>query len=506
MRAALFNFLLAGLGAAALPTSEFQPVQNANHIFNAIHDSMRQFGSSLHHNGMSFFLANVPEGIHLYHGNASPEYLKEIGWMAFEPEHGMVFARPEKPGQHRDINDQGAIQDGNSLQKPLSSNPTQAADDKSDGNISGYLHTYKTANPLRLLYIDGTSAGKSRIGTLDSQNRILFNDTINGGVSVEDKRARSVCRLAENEWKGRLDGVIRMAAGFEIILCKPEVNLVPVRVMPVEKHPTDGNGNRNDNGRPRGKPAALLRAITSRFNGIGGDRVVLNYNNFVTAYTYDLDLFPNNENGTETRPRLDHIPTPNLEPIRQDLTTLIMDHDVNDNKPNWQSVADLIVGKYAPILRDLAPRTHHDKHKSKGYHKPQNKENPAVKIAEILSPFSSPSKNETLSLCASQFLSTPNLNSTLSQRALYSISQTICSTLLSLQSETDQDVIHSSILELMKSLDWTSWKECRGCKSDEFCAVPIWPNGSEEDFEKPRCERLVDAWEGRSGYWGGVWH
>ncbi|KAL4950290.1 hypothetical protein BDW69DRAFT_187495 [Aspergillus filifer] len=564
MRLPVLSLLVAGYGATALSTSGVQPLGDANHIFNAIHDSMRQFGSSLHHNGMSFFLASVPEGIQLYHGNASPEYLKEIGWMAFEPEHAMVFARPARPGQ-RENN-----QDNDAQQQPLTSDSVQDADDEADQKPSGYLHTYKTAKPLRLLYIDGTSAGKSQIGTLDSQDRILFNDTIQGGVSMEEGRARSVCRLAEDEWGGRLDGVIRMAAGFEIILCKPEANLLPVRVMPVEKQkheenkqkgfrgrgqdkgkdkkdkkghhndkargkhhdkkgkkgskhaghnndknqaqqdPDNGNGNGNDNTKPRGKPKSLLYAITSRFNGIGGDRVVLNYNNFMTAYTYDLDLFPStNSSGTEKEkrsPRLQHTPSSDLKPIRKDLTTLILEHDVNDNKPNWQSIADLIVAKYAPILRDLAPRRQDDKLTSRREHQHKYKQSSMLKISEILSPFASPSKDETLSLCASQFVSIPNTNSTLAHRALYSISKTICSTLLNLENEEDEEMIHASIAELMKYLDWTTWKECRGCKGDEFCAVPIWPNGSEEDFERPRCERFEDGWGGRSGYWGGVWH
>jgi hypothetical protein len=112
--------------------------------------------------------------------------------------------------------------------------------EKLPSGVSGYLHTYATVKDLRLLYVDGTSAGKSAIGTLDSQDRILFNDTITGGVSSEDQRATTVCQLAKNEWQSRLDEVIRMAAGFEIILCEPEVNLVSVRVMPVPSETDDG--------------------------------------------------------------------------------------------------------------------------------------------------------------------------------------------------------------------------------------------------------------------------
>lgn len=96
---------------------------------------------------------------------------------------------------------------------------------------AGWLHTYQTTKELRLVYVDGMSAGKSHIGTLDSQDRILFNDTIPyGGVSQETERAKAVCRISAEEWDNRIDGVIRVAGGFEIILCAPEENLVAERV------------------------------------------------------------------------------------------------------------------------------------------------------------------------------------------------------------------------------------------------------------------------------------
>lgn len=77
-------------------------VDNANHIFNAIHSSMRQWGSSLNHNGMSFFLATVPEGTQLYHGTWDPDFVKGMQWLAFEPEHALIFAGPRRgppPGE-----------------------------------------------------------------------------------------------------------------------------------------------------------------------------------------------------------------------------------------------------------------------------------------------------------------------------------------------------------------------------------------------------------------------
>jgi hypothetical protein len=83
-------------------TPEHPRVHNANHLFNAIHSSMRQWGSSLNHNGMPFFLATVPAGTQLYHGTSRSEPIEGMEWLAFEPEHGLLFARPNRgpPGDN----------------------------------------------------------------------------------------------------------------------------------------------------------------------------------------------------------------------------------------------------------------------------------------------------------------------------------------------------------------------------------------------------------------------
>ncbi|KAJ9620130.1 hypothetical protein H2203_007895 [Taxawa tesnikishii (nom. ined.)] len=78
------------------------PSSNPNHIFNAIHSSMRQWGSSLNHNGMSAFLATVPEGVQLYHGTSNSEPVEGMEWLAFEPEHALLFARPRGPPPGRE--------------------------------------------------------------------------------------------------------------------------------------------------------------------------------------------------------------------------------------------------------------------------------------------------------------------------------------------------------------------------------------------------------------------
>ncbi|KAL3448283.1 hypothetical protein BJX65DRAFT_275388 [Aspergillus insuetus] len=515
--------LLPGVLAAQIQP----PLQNANHIFNTIHASMRQWGSSVHHNGMSFFLATVPAGVRLYHGNADPRPIQDIGWMAFEPEHAMVFARPRRP-RDGPPPDQGQ----NVPQQEIFNRGMEQETE------SGWFHTYETARELRLLYIDGTSAGKSMIGTLDLQDRVLFNDTIDGGVSVEDERARMVCELVRTEWNGRLDGAIRMAAGFEIILCSPEKTLSTVNIMPVRRHDSDDPGSRtaHDNEKrrkgnhkkekhmkepmptknkrepehervkqekkhnPHAKSGQLLRAITSRFKGIGGDRVRIYYDHFVSAYNFDLNLWP----GGSSVPRLQHLSAEDLSPMLENLSSLIMNHEPDiAGSVNWQSVADLIVARYGRFLQGLVHGKRHGHRKE--LEKMPGRKSSQAQISDLMAGFGDNSE-ESIALCSTQFLSAPTDRSSLAHQALHNISYMICSTLISLQGEQGDEIVQDTVRDLMAYLDWTIWKECRGCRGDEFCAIPIWPQGSKEDFENPRCRRFEDGWGTVNDYWGGIWH
>lgn len=47
------------------------------------------------------------------------------------------------------------------------------------------------------------------------------------------------------------------------------------------------------------------KAIAARYDGIGGGRVALDYEHFVAAYTYPIDLFPlQQQNGGGSAERL----------------------------------------------------------------------------------------------------------------------------------------------------------------------------------------------------------
>ena len=499
-----------------------QPLKNVNHVFNVIHDSMRQWGSSLHHNGVSFFLATVPAGTQFYHGTSASTPVNGTEWLAFEPEHAMVFARPFGPppgdgdrgkphGSHRD--------ELRRREGPGSGDdPLPHLEDNEEGKQTGYLHTYAAAKDLRLLYIDGMSAAKSSKGTLDSQDILLFNRSLDTspkkgpgpgpGPGGESERAVKACEMAEKEWAGRIDGVLRMEAGFEIILCAFERDLTPIQIIRVPSQPApkdkhgpghDGKDGPGDGGKrkdpPPGGPdsSRWMRAVTARYEGIGGSRVSLNYEHFVTAFEHDVDLFQNDS----VLPRLDHLSSSELDAIRKEINTLVLTHDAREGSWDWQATTDMIVTRYSDELSYL----------SSG--KITTLEELRSHIGILLSPFiDHRERNPELETgrCATQFLPLHAQHAdTLAARAVHSVAHRICSTLIEAWAETQLVSAVKRVQSLTSYLDWTTWKACRGCQDNEICVVPIWPMGTVADYEHPSCKPALKPFDrDGEGYWGGM--
>lgn len=162
--------------------------KNAPQIFNALHSSMRQWGSSLKHNGMSFFPASIPNNTLLYHGTHEESPFTGMEWLAFEIEHAELFAwsspPPRKfPGYH----------------PPPMEFMKEFTDDELPENTfkHAYLHIYRPKRPLsNLLYVDGMSAAKTPMGTMDTQDLILRN---NGSKSTHPgwdfERGEDLCAV-----------------------------------------------------------------------------------------------------------------------------------------------------------------------------------------------------------------------------------------------------------------------------------------------------------------------
>ncbi|KAJ5154380.1 uncharacterized protein N7500_009819 [Penicillium coprophilum] len=547
-----------GLSSATATAPNNVPGKNANHIFNVIQDSMRQWGSSLHHNGVSFFLASVPAGTQFYHGTSKASPVNGTEWLAFEPEHAMVFARPRRgppphvppndadterqDGRHGELRKRGHEDTDKKHHGPPDDRPPKALDD--NANENGYLHTYVAAKDLRLLYLDGMSAAKTSKGTLDSQDTVLFNGSFGDPPSRggrESERARLACEMADDEWEGRIDGVLRMEAGFEIILCHFERDLTPIRITQVkqpseeergtwgnrkhgnrdehrkegeEKH-HDGHGpKKEDDGRrhgpggpggPKGPPhggpgsgpdsSRWMRAITARYNGIGGNRVSLNFNHFVTAFSHNVDLFQDNS----TLPRLANLSADERAAIRANVTDLILSHDPADSCEDWQAITDMIVTRYSKELSYFA---------SSGIDSVKQLQS---EIERVLSPFIDYSKRDDVAeieRCATQFLPPfPSKGGGIAAHAVHSVAHRICSALVEAGKEQDLKAAVQIVRNLMGYLDWATWKECRGCAANEICVVPIWPMGTVQDYDSPRCKDASNPYDqGGESYWGGMHH
>ncbi|KAJ5722750.1 hypothetical protein N7488_000785 [Penicillium malachiteum] len=454
--------LLTSLSAPALAdVAEFEELPNANHIFNAIQSTLRHWGSGINSNGMSFFLASVPEGTQFYHGTGAKDPVQGIQWLAFKPEHSLGFAH--RSGSRSFAKREASVE--SSEQQPLGD--TEAAIEL---NAGGYLHTYAAARDLRLLYIDGMSGGPG--GGAESQDRILYNDTISsdrgsgspkiGGPPQESQRAAEACRMAKEDWGGRIDGVVRTEGDFEIIICEFERSLDLVYITQTKPQESSGGpGGPGGHGRRKGgkggngahgttggpRPSGDLKSFTARFDERLGQKVRLDFDHFVTAYSYGLDLFPDNA----PRPELGHIPLEKLHPIRQDVTNLLKTWDPSLNAFNWQAIADMFVYQYSDVLKTLAAG---DFSSSKDLRD---------QIEKLLEPFIDYRDFEAseviINRCATEWIPTSAPSNSLGGRAVRSISQRVCSTLTSAMMNKDQDLetATASFKDLISYLRWTTW-------------------------------------------------
>lgn len=547
----LYTLVLALVFAAAhanpIAKATHPSPENVNHIFNAIHSSMRQWGSSLNHNGMSFFMASVPAGTQLYHGSWSSDVVRGMEWLAFEPEHSLFFARPRRrhppssaeedevaPSckQEARSNRHDAVVEpappAVAHQKPLANPRPQSPNYTAD--LQGYLHIYVPKRLLKLLYIDGLSAGKTSNGTLDTQDLILLShlpppDSPMGG---EFHRAHALCDLAATLWQHHIDGILRMEAGFEIILCNFESTLERVDLVSVKG--TEGNGeDRGMLGNWR-----YLQAVADRWHGIGGGRVELQYEEFVSVFAFDeggaLGLW-RNEGGSDTpQPRLGNASPGQVRRIKDAVTAMILrswSGSETEPKKNWQAVADMVVKRYAAPLHHL-----HTDEKIRS-----SREASASYLSALLEPFLSAStgRNATLEAerCTRQIVPPLPTSPGLAHRTVHAVLSHICGTLIaaldalnalddgipgsttmtlatvavpgdSLGDESPQPPqLHGAVSlidELISYLQWTTWKECGTCSDDEVCVVPIWPMGSLENHRAPRCTGEEEGIP--RGYWG----
>ena len=431
---------------------------------------------------MSLFPALVPQGTLLYHGGCAATVPNHTEWLAFEVPHAELFASG------------WCMTDGDALQPQWKEALGQ--DDGGHGkprpSIPGWLQTYQTNRPLRLLYIDGMAAAKSDFGPLDTQDYLLSGNFARVPFD-EWNRAHSLCQLA-TEW--RLDGFIRMEAGFEIIKCNFSDGLDQ---LSARRRP------------PRDSPAATglnmlleyIRDVSARYNGIDASRVILDYSSMISAYFYPVNL--TNPDPISNIPRLLSSTPAELSHIRSDLAALITKSHLHTSI-DWQGVVDMISKRYSNRLQHMAtdPPTFSF----------------LATINELLNIYIDYDDldHDSINACSEHYLLSVQ-PTTLQDRLIYTAIETvtrhICQTLFSVRDklfevqpepqEQVSDDLTPSPAELIQSLiswlDWPDWKSCGTCALDEVCFVAVFPFGSAKDHYNPSCKNRTGLDMRDSSYW-----
>ncbi|KAL7931813.1 hypothetical protein V8C35DRAFT_103400 [Trichoderma chlorosporum] len=502
---------------------------NANHIFNAIHSAGRQWGSSLNHNGFGFIPVVVPEGTSLYHGGYFERPPDGPEWLAFEVEHAENFARVPKGGPRgRRPCRQEQLDSLSAEQKPLGESETESDGCDTDGRVRGYFQTYQTTRNVQLLYLDGTSAGKSPLGTLDSQDDVLCqgNGPDWSSPGSEMYRAKMLCDLV-TEWGW--DGIMRMEIGFEIIYCNFSSGLQldsSVRTLiSDDKMTADGYLG----------AYWWSRAAAERYDGLGGDRVQMDFSSMVSGFFFPINI----SHTLPERPDLIRLAAAQREHLL-DIRTYLQSVFAEPRKfiVNWQAVVDMIIARFSNRLVTMASAsistdffigelesatlTYLDAPRLPG----------DVTLAEE----DDGDKNRTaeaIERCASHYLK-PALplkknwteSDALIHTALKTVTQHICSELYLMRSillqaspgtppdayrikrsaesahfEKAVDRTHAMLRKLLEHLSWTTWRKLQPCAVDQVLLTAMWPLGDSVDHFSPGCVSAQDITGYRRGYW-----
>ena len=484
-------------GDARLEPDHQSARRNAFRLFNEIHSAGRQWGSSLHHNGMSFFPAVIPQGTVVYHGDQTSDRPVGPEWLSFEVEHAEAFAFSMK--LHREPQIAGTVK-----QKPLGAK-------SNDSYIRGYLQTYQANRDLKVLYVSGMGAAKTHMGTLDTQDLILRENNTSedwDGYMDEVARSQSICQLLA-EWG--YDGLMRMEIGFELVYCDFNKGLDQVVVARSSREMADGFNDMY--------LFQWARAIAERYDGLGGGRVRIDFSSMVSAY-----LFPVNISNPDTErpdlPRLASNALSSLKDIKQHLRAVA-------TRPrrftvNWQAVVDMVVTRFSNRLALMSSPT----------------SSPSMFLVELHTatrsyidfppmPGDTTAAGEEINLlykaineCARHYLLPAYVRRDLWSEAdelihtsLETVTTEVCTKLFTARNIVKDDGstpkienienARRVIQDLKQVLDWTTWRRRQACAVDELLLTVMWPLGNETDFWDPECQSIENVNSHRRSYWRG---
>ncbi|KAJ4124284.1 hypothetical protein NW768_009643 [Fusarium equiseti] len=395
-------------------------------------------------------------------------------------------------------------------------------DDIDSVNHRGYLHMYQTSHELNLILLDGMSAGKTHMGTLDSQDLVLREGKGSDGRWDEENRASDLCQIA-SEWG--LDGFVRMEIGVEIIKCDFSNGLNLVNMMRTEMR----NVTMNDQDL---SIFQWIRGVGERYDGIGGGRLRIDFSSMVSGL-----FFPINISSTDPeRPDLKRLGAATLTELI-DIKAYLKDVLQQPRRftVDWQGIVDLIVSRYskriALMAYDPLPYRHFIDEvlgaTSTWFNAPplpddvslaeqENTNRTARAIEECRRHYLRPAhvmkdkwsaEDELIYTSIDTVLSTICNTLYLVRGRLLEASTEHLSGLTSKEGEyndkLEKAVEHgrSMIQHLMSKLGWSTWKRPQACAPDEVSSIAMWPFGTEEDHWHPGC-RSIDVVQHPNGtYW-----
>ncbi|KAG9091764.1 hypothetical protein FRC07_011789, partial [Ceratobasidium sp. 392] len=173
--------------------------QSSSLIFFRLATLLQHWPNTRYPNGQSAVPGVIPIGTTLYHGRGGIQSPTAAEWLAFDPEHAILFTR----------------------------------------GVDSRLFTFVTTRPLKILYFDGSSAAKLSSGSLDTQQLLAWGTTGNNtGMGDERRIIVDLCDWGKNLG---IDGYVRMEQSFEIMHCDFSENLKLVSSL--HMLPTEGGGS-----------------------------------------------------------------------------------------------------------------------------------------------------------------------------------------------------------------------------------------------------------------------
>ncbi|KAG9314901.1 hypothetical protein JVU11DRAFT_4007 [Chiua virens] len=468
-------------------------------VFETVRSLLQNWPNTRMRNGHTLVPGIIPPGTIMYFATMQNEVPDGAEWLAMDPEHSYFFCRERFPEPPRP-------------------------------ELGCWFHTLSVTQPIKVLYLDGTSAAKIPFGPLDTQDMFLWGEARPDKLWDEWGRLELVC-----DWAKRIgvDGIIRMEMSFELMLCDFSSHVTVISGSHLV-HP--GTTEQILKG-PSGSEVTHAGSWHNYFPG--ETRIQLDLSGLVSFY--DTQLVPSLVPIRAGQERWDHR-VANLS--RDDLLAVESTLKNNLAKPvglssgiDWQSVMRVVADRFVDRLeltRYLLslPASNPDEIVDLA-NKAQVQLRVMLNHYLHIDAFPTDLSDETVldwaipiyTRCTTPFtkpmealLGSMTDSEKLILRAIRGTNREICRVF---NTKESPDISKLTLLRktwaedlnrLVKWLDWNEWVKCDpACGPEEMCWLPTWPIGFPL-FERPpiplpipvrdgwkrpepKCIRLVDPYE-----------